>query len=181
MNFLDLVFAGIALYFLVRGLFRGFIIEVAGIAGVVAGFFLANKYHLQLAPDVNRILDTPKWSATISYLLIFIGSIILVSLLARLLSKMTPSTAVWLDKLAGAVVGVVKAGLICLVIFLVMSQYLPDSTLVNTSRSAPYLEEAANRLRPYMPDVDMYRIIDPDALQPDAPGDESDQASSPQG
>lgn len=175
MNFLDLIFCIIAGYFLLRGAMRGFFIEVAGVAGVVLGFFLANKYHPQLAPELERFINTQGWSEAIAFFVIFVGCIVLTSLVARLLDSMVPKMAGWLNRLAGAVVGLAKAALICLVVFLVLSHYLPDSRLVTHARSAKYMYEAAERLRPMLPDIDIPRPntprhnLPPAQPDPDAP------------
>jgi len=175
MNFLDLIFCIIAGYLLLRGAMRGFFIEIAGIAGVVLGFFLANKYHQELAPELERFIDAPGWSASIAYFVIFLGCIVLASLVARMLNSMVPKMAGWLNRLAGSLVGVVKGALICLVIFLVLSHYLPDSKLVTNARSARFMYEAAERLRPLLPEIDIPSPPLPDTLRedmlrdPDAP------------
>lgn len=179
MNFLDLLFGIIAGYFLLRGALRGFFIEVAGIAGVLLGFFLANRYHPELAPELERFIDAPGWSEAIAYLSIFVGCIVLASLVARLLNSMVPKMAGWLNSLAGGLVGLVKAALICLVIFLVLSHYLPDSKLVTNARSARYFFEAAERLRPLLPDIDIPRPPLPDALRdPEAPPPAADESGN---
>lgn len=167
MNFLDLLFCIISGYFLLRGVLRGFVLEIAGIGGVVLGFFLANAYHLELAPVVDKLLDTPKWSATIAYLAIFVGCIVLVSLVARMLNSVLPSVAGWLNRFSGGMVGLVKGVLICLVIFLVASQYLPDSRLVTHARSAKFFYETAERLRPMLPDISLPDTAKPDITGPD--------------
>lgn len=153
MNFLDLVFCVIAAYFLLRGLFRGFVIEIAGIAGVVLGFFVANKYHPELMPVVQRFLDAPGWSATVAYLAIFIGCIIVATLMARMLDSMIQPMAGALNRFAGGMVGLVKAVLICVVVFMVLSHYLPTSQLVTKAQSAAFLQQTAAKLRPLLPDV----------------------------
>ncbi len=173
MNFLDLLFCIIAGYFLLRGVMRGFFIEVAGIAGVVLGFFLANRYHPQLAPELERFVNTQGWSEAIAYLVIFVGCIVLASLVARLLDSMVPKMAGWLNRIVGAIVGLAKAALICLVVFLVLSHYLPESRLVTHARSAKYMFEAAERLRPLLPDIDIPR--------PDLPRSQPDPDASLRG
>lgn len=152
MNFLDLVFCLLAAYFGLRGLMRGFFIELGGIAGVVLGFFMANRHHQELTPLVRSFINLPDWETFIAYLVIFAGCIVLVTLLAQLLHKLVPPMVAWVNKLAGLLVGLAKAALICVVIFLVLSEYVPQSSLITYSNSAPFLSQAADLLRPFLPE-----------------------------
>jgi membrane protein required for colicin V production len=152
MNILDVIFLLLAVFFLLRGLYRGLILEVSAFIGAGAGFFLANAYHRALTPYVSKAISNTGWAGTISYLLIFIAVIILFSLLASAAKKyLTLSFTKTLDRLTGSAVGLAKGLLICCVLLMVLSRYFPDARFLSQSRFAPYLEGPSEFLGDFLP------------------------------
>lgn len=159
MNILDIAFAIVASFFLLRGIFRGLIVEVASLIGVAGGFFVANHHHAELIPYVQKAVTSPAWASTVSYLAVFVAVIVVTTLFAGLISRALPAVVAWLNYLAGGVLGLAKGGLICLVAFMVLSSYMPDEPFIRQSKAAPYLSKAAQHLRRYMPEkVGMIRL-----------------------
>lgn len=153
MNILDVIFAVIAAVFLLRGLFRGFVMEVASIGGGVLGFILANKYHELVATHLRSFIDSSNWSLIIAYFAIFFGSMLGVSIVALLIRKLMDSTVGGFgDRLLGGVAGVAKAVLLCCLIVAVSSAFLPDAAFVENSQTAPYLRKVTDLLMRYLPD-----------------------------
>jgi len=169
MNILDIIFAIVVGFFLLRGAFRGLIVELASMAGAIAGFFLANTYHTALIPSVQKILATPSWAATISYMAVFFATIVMATLLAAIVSKALPPIVSGLNTLTGCILGLVKGALVCLVAFMVLTSYMPDASFVVESKAAPYMAKAADYLRRYMPEkVGMVRLSSARATAEDA-------------
>lgn len=159
MNILDIVFAIVAGFFFLRGIFRGLIVEIASLAGVAGGFFLANNYHPALIPIVEKVIDSPAWAATVAYFAVFVATIVTATIIAGIISSALPAVAQWMNYLAGGVLGGVKGALICLVAFMVLTSYLPDASFIAQSKAAPYLVKPAERLRRFMPEkVGMVRL-----------------------
>ncbi len=152
MNILDVIFLLLAIFFLLRGLYRGLILEVSAFIGAGAGFFLANAYHRTLTPYVSKAISNTGWVGTISYLLIFIAVIILFSLLASAAKKyLTISFTKVLDRVAGGTVGLAKGILISCVLLMVFKQYFPDARFLDQSRFRPYLEGPSEFLSDFLP------------------------------
>ncbi|ABB39251.1 Colicin V production protein [Oleidesulfovibrio alaskensis G20] len=152
MNILDVVFALIGGFFLIRGLFRGLMIEVAAVAGLVGGFFLANAYYMQAVPYVGRFVSAG-WAEIVSYVLIFLGVMVLCTLAAVGLRKLLEASGGGLlDSVGGGIAGLAKALIICLVIFAVLNKFVPDMQFLRESRVAPYLARAAELIDRHIPE-----------------------------
>ena len=152
MNLLDIAFCIIAGYFLIRGLFRGFIIEITAIVGVVLAFVLANKYHNALSPYVREYITESGWGGTLAYLVVFVGAIVAATLLGKLLHRVLASPSDLMNTVSGGFIGLTKGALISLVLFMLLSNYLPQAEFMQTSLFAPYLDHVAQSIRPYMPE-----------------------------
>lgn len=153
MNILDIIFAVFAGYFFLRGLFRGLIVEVAAIAGLIGGFFLANTYYAEAAPYVSMVLTDSSWIGVASYLTILIGVILLTSLVATGLDKLIDSSpAAWLNHLGGGFIGAAKGALLCSILLTALVRFMPWADFLRESTFAPYLHHVAHFLGQFLPD-----------------------------
>ena len=153
MNGLDIFFIVVLGFFLCRGIFRGLVLEVSSIAGLIAGFIAANRFYADLQPVINRIIPSPEWSQIIAYLGIFLTTIFLVAMLSLLLKSFLHKIMLgWLDRLGGGLLGFAKAVLICGLTLLIMTTFLPrDHELISNSRIAPHMHTLTQDLARYLP------------------------------
>jgi len=110
MNFLDIILIIILGLSFIHGFRKGFVLElatlVALILGVWAGFYFADFMARWLEGIFNY---HGKYINIISFIVIFVGVIILVQLLARIIERALKLIALgFLNKLAGAVFSVAK-------------------------------------------------------------------------
>lgn len=153
MNILDIIFSVIALYLLLRGIVRGLIIEVASLAGVILGFYLANQYYQDLTPFMENFITNRGWADVASYLVIFILTFFVVTVAAIGLRKLISVTfAGWLDHLAGSVVGLAKGVLVCCIILMVLTRFFPEADFVKESTLAPKLSGVSEYLKQFVPE-----------------------------
>ena len=93
----DLIIVLILVFFGTRGFISGFVGEVAGLVSLLGGLWAAHHYHALLAPRLTLIVD-PSWRVIAAYVLIFLGVIISVAILARILQKILSFSFVsWLE------------------------------------------------------------------------------------
>lgn len=153
MNSLDIVFIVIVGFFLVRGLFRGLVTELGALFGVVGGFLLANRYYPEAEPYVSKIISDSSWVGIASYAGVFLGVILITSLLAAVIHTIIDSSpAAWLDHLAGLLLGGLKGVLICCVLLACITYFLPKAEFVTNSKAVPYLQQATTFLQQYIPE-----------------------------
>ena len=154
MNFaiLDMVFGVLLALFLVRGLLRGFIKEIAGLVGMVLGFFLATRFYKEVVPYVAQFINDSSGQTVAAYLAIFVGVLVAVALLAHLLQKFTELTFTsWLNHLLGGVAGLAKGGLICSLAITLLHHFAGDSPLVAKSFLAGHIEQIASFAKTFLP------------------------------
>lgn len=155
MNTLDIAFLVVIAFFCLRGLYRGLLVEVASLAGVVLGFFLANRYYMSVATLAKEFIADEGWAETISYLIIFIGCIVLVTLLAKLLKKaLALAFTAWLDHLLGGLVGLAKGAVITCIVLLILEVSFgkPYPAFLEESQLRPPLEQVTDILKQFLPE-----------------------------
>jgi membrane protein required for colicin V production len=141
MNTLDIVFCVILGFLGLRGIFRGLIKEVASILGLILGFILANAFHAELSPLLVRPLGGPGLANLAAYLGIFLGTVAAVFLLASLIRKILQLIMLgWLDSIGGGLLGFFKGALLCSIIVMALTAFLPSrATILTESQIVPYV------------------------------------------
>lgn len=124
MNWLDAILLLPLLFGLVRGLMRGLISEIIAftvvILGVLGARFGAPSFSVWLLKQFawpQNVCDI------VAYTLVFLAVAIVLSILARLLTKFMRAIHLgWANRLLGGVFGVLKYGIIVLVAVFVMDK-----------------------------------------------------------
>ncbi|MFZ5760686.1 MAG: CvpA family protein [Thermodesulfobacteriota bacterium] len=148
MSMLDFIIIFIVAVFLVRGIWIGFVRQLASIAALVLGFVIAGRYYGESAAFVTPFVRDPQLGFFIAYLVLFaaaFGAVILIGFFLR--QVVTLSLLGWFDRMLGGVFGIAKAALLsCL---LVMSAGLVVSgshPFFRSSSLYPYLENGSQLL-----------------------------------
>ncbi len=109
MNGLDWVLIALLGFSAVRGFFRGFVVEIASLIAVILGIWIATRYNARVAAWIG--LDTHQ--EVISFIIMFIGVLIIVHLLAKLVTKAMDMAMLGLpNKVAGTLFGALRAAFI---------------------------------------------------------------------
>ncbi|MBR3946789.1 MAG: CvpA family protein [Bacteroidales bacterium] len=114
MSAADIIIIIVIAFFAIKGLICGLIKEAAGIAAILVGLFLAVNFSGWLSDWIlEKGWFDPKYLEIISFTIIFLGVILLVILMSKLLDKFADTISLnWLNKLAGFVFGGCKGALI---------------------------------------------------------------------
>ncbi|WP_456324319.1 CvpA family protein [Desulfonauticus submarinus] len=154
MNFLDIVFIIIITFFLLRGIYRGLVQEVSSIVALFLGFLLANKYWQNVLPYVEKILPPSSWTNVISYFVVLLGVMLGVYIISTILKHILKIAFLgWLDKIAGGSLGLLKAIILCSIILMIMTSFLPtNAPVLKESKLAPYIHQVSNSLSALLPE-----------------------------
>ena len=148
MNFFDIAIIIIISFCLIRGVFRGILGELASIVGVVAGFYGAFNYYKAFSPVLEKWITSQALINVIVFFVLF--SLIFVSILviAIGLEKLLKVAFLgWIDKTFGAVFGALKGLLIAAVLYIVLTNVVPqNNTLITKSTLAPYVARISSAL-----------------------------------
>lgn len=177
MNGLDIALFALLFFFFIRGIFRGFVKEVAGIAGLVAGFAVASLYFTVLSDYLKPFLQNPAYRHAVAFLILFIFFFMLVGLIGLVLDKLVKLTvSVVTNGLLGAVVGLLKGIVLAAVILMVVTAFVrSDTPFFKDSLTWPYLQIIANSLKEIAP-ADLKKAIEnkpefrPEDMTPNLPG-----------
>ncbi len=132
MNYFDIFFLIILIYFTIRGLFRGLINELMILVSLILGFILATFYHEELSFFLQTIFHDINVSILkiISFSLIFIIVTIVARILAKLLNKMVTFTFLQpINRITGAFFGLGK-GLFIIGILFTLIDLIPFSSFI---------------------------------------------------
>lgn len=121
MNYIDLVLGIILVLAAIQGFRKGFIVEAASLAALVLGIWGAIKFSDWTADFITRKFNYhSEYLSIFAFILVFIGIVILISLLGKLLDNAVKAVALgFLNRLAGIIFGVLKVAVI-LSIFLLL-------------------------------------------------------------
>ncbi|MFP4071787.1 MAG: CvpA family protein [Desulfovibrionales bacterium] len=153
LNTLDVIFATILCFFLIRGLYNGFLREIASILGLFIGFLLANKLYEPVVPVVQMVLEDEGNAMVVSYILVLMGTFMLVLLVIAMLRNVFQLTLLGtLDRFVGGTFGFFKGFLLCAIILLVMTTFLSSgSPTLSESKISPYINKATPSLSLLLP------------------------------
>ena len=151
---LDWVLLALAFASLLLGAWRGLVYEVLSLLAWVAAFFVAQWF----AAEVARLLPMGDSAEPVRYaagfLLVFIATLFACSLVAWLAKKLMEAVGLRpVDRVLGAVFGVVRAGVLVLVLG-VVAQLTPigAATWWADSVSGPRIAVLLQGIRPMLPE-----------------------------
>ncbi len=161
MNELDYAIIAIALMSVAIGAWRGAIREIINISGWVVAFILAHAFSADLAAYFSDWIAEPVYRMALSWLAIFVAVLIFASLLASLLTELVRKLGLsGLDRLLGAIVGLLRGVLVIVVLALAagMTKF-PQTGLWKNAALTPPVEVAAMYARALLPQSLASRIV----------------------
>ena len=168
MNWLDIVLAIPMLWFLYRGFRNGLIIELASLAALILGIYVALHFSFYVEGwliDNFEIGD--KYLSIISFALTFLIVAVLVFLAGKIIHKIVGIVFLgFINRLAGGIFGLLKAALVLSVILYFMNSF--DSGLIKAEvKEDSILYEPVESIVPMLiPRLDLDEIRMPDTDDP---------------
>ena len=143
MNTFDIIIAAILLFGFIRGLMKGFFVELASLVSLIAGVYGAIHFSYFVG---NFLQDKVEWEeryiSIIAFAITFVAIVIVISLLGKLFTKVADFASLGiLNKLLGGAFGVLKLGLIVSVLLIVfdkLNSTIPFVNKENTEDSILY-------------------------------------------
>ena len=117
MNFADLLFLLIAVFFVIKGFFRGFISEFMSMAALIVGLIAALVFQNQAAGLLKDMIKNDTLRPLVAFFLLFIGTYILIKLIELMLHNAIEAIKMnSLDRLLGFVWGLLETAVIILIV-----------------------------------------------------------------
>jgi membrane protein required for colicin V production len=148
MNGFDIAAAIVICLFLIKGIIRGFVKEIASIFGLIISFALASLFYSSGAVFFDPFIDTASYRDVLGFVLVFLAVYIIILVIGLLLDKIVKTTmAKPLNITLGALVGLLKGVFLAALLLLVVSSFVaPDEPLLRDSRSRSLLRHAADNM-----------------------------------
>ena len=157
MNYLDIIFIIILLFFTFSGLRKGLVKVVGGILGILVGIYFAGLFYLQFSDWLQSItnLFASTEANIISFILVFIIANRLFALAIIILDKIVSIPIInSVNKLLGGILGFLEGALIVtliITIFTNLGSFVGADNVITNSRIAPYSEKAITLIKPFLP------------------------------
>ncbi len=135
-NAVDWVILAVLLVSVSLSLWRGFTREALSLGGWVAAFILANLFAAQFASVLAPVIDNITGRYVAAYALLFIATLLLAGILARLGRQVVKATGLsLLDRLLGTVFGFARGVIVILVATYLLRQLAPPQNLTWLAQS----------------------------------------------
>lgn len=141
MNVLDIIIIITMVFLVVRGLMRGFVREVASLAGVILGIFLAIRFQPQASTFIKSFLPPLSFLPLLSFAGIFLSVLIVCNLLGWGFQWLFKKALLgWVDRTLGVGLAVIKGVILTYLVIVLFTFFLPAQTpLIAQSRLAPQI------------------------------------------
>jgi membrane protein required for colicin V production len=141
MNVLDIIILAVMIFFIVKGVFRGFIREVASLSGIILGIWLANQFQPQATAFLKPHLPATQYLSLISFAAIFLVILVLCNVLGWALKLFFSKVFLgWLDRTLGAGLAVLKGVILTYLVIVLLTFFLPARTpLIAESKLTPLI------------------------------------------
>jgi membrane protein required for colicin V production len=139
MTIADWMICAVILINVVAAAMQGFFAEALSMAGLVVGYIVAAWKYRSLAEWFESFLKNPWLAEILGFLIIFFAILLLFGIAARIARWIMKEAGLsGFDRFLGAVLGLLKGGLMVAVILMGMTAFQPTSKLLQNSQLAPY-------------------------------------------
>lgn len=125
MNLLDIIFIIPIIWFAFRGFSKGLIIGITTLVALILGIYLSIRFSGIVATFLMSNFDwDEKYIPIISFAITFVGVVIVIYLLGKILEKFIDMIALgFINKLLGGMFGIVKAVILLSVIIYIINSF----------------------------------------------------------
>jgi membrane protein required for colicin V production len=139
MTVADWIIFAVVLLNVITAAMQGFFSEALTMAGLVVGYVVAAWQYRSLAEWFEKFLKNEWLAEILGFLVIFFAIVLLFGVAARIARwVMKESGLSSFDRFLGAILGLLKGGLMVAVILMGMTAFEPTSKLLQNSQLAPY-------------------------------------------
>jgi membrane protein required for colicin V production len=133
MNFIDIIILIPLLWFAYKGFTKGLIIELATLLALLAGIYIASHFSNYTADFLRDNLGMKsEYMNIISFSVTFLAVIVLVMIFGKSLEKVINLLMLsFINKIAGALFGLVKVAFIISVFFMILGNFDAEEMLIS--------------------------------------------------
>lgn len=141
MNWLDVVIIVVVAAGALGGLIVGLIAAAFSLVGIILGIFLAGRYYLALSQHLG-FMPSDGAAQVLAFVIILVGVMLVALLLAFVLRRFLSAIKLgWIDRLGGAVMGLVTGSLICAAVLTLWAKFAGAGDSITGSALASVMLE----------------------------------------
>lgn len=137
-NWLDVILLIILIITVILGIIKGLVRQLIGILAVVMGVILAIAYYPYVSKAISPLFSNESLAHFLGFLIIFVVTLFLGWIVARLFSKAMKGSLKFLNHLFGGGLGLIKGVLICGIIVFALLVFPVQNNALEESELAPY-------------------------------------------
>lgn len=139
---------------IILSVMRGIVAEVLSIAGWVAAFFVAKTYTSEMLPMMPQDIPSESLRVLAAFLVLFLATLLVATLLTIALSAILKKIGLgWLNRLLGALFGIVRGLLIvCIIVFLAGLTDIPKDVRWRNAMFSSPIEAMVINMLPWLPE-----------------------------
>lgn len=172
MNPFDWLLVVVVAFSTLQAFFRGLVLELFSLGGLLCGIVLAAWNYRQVAVRISGIISNPAIASVVSFLLIAIVVMVVAALLGRMLHASAHALGLgFFDRIAGAGFGLARGYLLGVAILMAVTAFLPTPGWLKNSHLAPYFLAGSHAVSFVVPhDLEQLILDGGTALKHNAPG-----------
>ena len=122
LNVFDWILVAIISASCIFGLLRGFVKELLSLASWIAAFFVARLFSFKLSNFMVDWIDQPQFRLIAAFAILFAATLVVGALINNVFSRLVSATGLsGTDRLFGMVFGIVRGGLLVIVLVSLLS------------------------------------------------------------
>jgi len=161
-NYLDLFLGAILVYGIIKGLMKGFLVEIAGLLALILGVWGAIHFSDVVGEFLSSKFDwNEKYISLSAFIITFLGIVIAISTLGKALTSVASVIALgWLNRLLGGIFGFAKFAFMLSVLLTIVMQlnsqfnFIEEKTIKESLLFKP-VSEIAPAVLPMLSDVNI--------------------------
>jgi len=139
MTILDWIICAVVLASVITAAMQGFFSEALTTAGLIVGYIVAAWQYRGLAEWLDKFFKNPWLAEILGFLVIFFAIVLLFGIAATVARWIMKEAGLsGFDRFLGAVLGLLRGGLMVAIILMGMTAFQPASQLLQNSQLAPY-------------------------------------------
>jgi len=160
LNYFDWFLIAILTWSTIVAFFRGLLLELFGLGGLIAGVLLASWNYPALAAILERVITATAVANVVAFLLIAVVVMIVCALVGKALHHTADAIGLgFFDRLLGAVFGYLRGCLLCVAILMAVTAFLPPTPAVAKSSLTPYFLAGAHAVSFVVPQDLRHRLL----------------------
>jgi membrane protein required for colicin V production len=163
MSLLDAIVLILLVGFIIRGIWVGFIAQIASLVALALGFLVAGHYYGESIPGLSVIIPNKQVAFLLTYAAIF-AVVFVLTLLLGIICKKVAQLVIhdWFDKAMGGILGAAKGFFLSCIAFMALAIFISGASPIFTkSIFYPYLHKTSTILLAVVKNPDLRKKLLP--------------------